>query len=180
MRCLRDWRNSACFGRKTFAPDARSLPGKHNERRCPKISCPGRASANLIGNTHESFSAYVSANGVRPAFYGHAGLKLVEGCGFIPDPKTGAIHRSSETLVWQFLMDLSYPRGEYVARLVARRICRAVDQINASGGIDFLRKAVAADKDDAREILMPLYGMGPKTFEVFWGLSREACAQSEA
>ncbi len=126
------------------------------------------------------FSAYVSANGVRPAFYGHAGLKLVEGCGFIPDPKTGAIHRSSETLVWQFLMDLSYPRGEYVARLVARRICRAVDQINASGGIDFLRKAVAADKDDAREILMPLYGMGPKTFEVFWGLSREACAQSEA
>lgn len=147
---------------------------KEDVRKTLSLQGQVQASSELLASL---FSAYVSANGVSPAFYGHAGRKLIEGCGLMLDPETGAIYSSSESLVWQFLMNLSYPRGAYVARLVARRICRAVDQINAFGGIDFLRKAAAVDEDAAREILMPLYGMGPKSFEVFWKFSCEARAQ---
>ncbi len=80
------------------------------------------------------------------------------------------ISRSSENRIWQFLIDRSFPRGEYVARLVAKRICQAMDQINDASGVEFVRQLVKSDKESAKMLLMPLYGMGPKSFEIYWSL----------
>jgi hypothetical protein len=121
-------------------------------------------------------SAFISANGVNPSFYREAGGALVKHGHVSLNTETKRISRNSENRIWQFLIDRSFPRGEYVARLVAKRICLAIDQINDAGGDEFVRQLVKSDKESAKMLLMPLYGMGPKSFQIYWSLANESSA----
>ena len=121
-------------------------------------------------------AAFMSANGVKPGFYKEAGIAFVENGYISINSDTRRISRVQENHIWQLLIDRSYPRGEYVARLIAKRICLAIDEINDAGGDEFMRKLVNSDKESAKILLMPLYGMGPKSFEIYWSLASESAA----
>jgi len=69
---------------------------------------------------------------------------------------------SSEDAIFSFLTSNSYPRGDYVSRLVASRICRSIEQINLQGGVIFIRQLRGASGSNIRSLLLPLYGVGDK------------------
>lgn len=135
--------------------------------------------SHLQGNDLDSalaclIAAFVSANGVKPGFYKEVGAASVMNGHVSLDKETGRISRDSEDHIWQSLIDRSYTRGEYVARLIAKRICLAIDEINEEGAHKFMRKLANSDKESAKKLLIPLYGMGPKSFEVYWTLASES------
>lgn len=68
----------------------------------------------------------------------------------------------NEKSIYSWLNSSSYPRGEYVARLVATRIRRSAEQINSRGGVQFLETLHDLAECDVRATLSPLYGVGEK------------------
>ena len=62
--------------------------------------------------------------------------------------------------IYSWLISSSFPRGEYVARLVSTRIDRSIEQINSKGGAKFLISLHVASESDVRDMLSPLFGVG--------------------
>ena len=106
-------------------------------------------------------ASFASANGVNPKFYFAAGQALVEDEFVSIRPGQKSIVRVEEDEIFNHLVGMGHPRGAYVARLVANRICRNVDQINDLGGTEFLQRLVLSDRSRVEELLSPLFGVGP-------------------
>jgi len=82
-----------------------------------------------------------------------------------------SIIQSEEQKIYELLLSSSYPRGEYVARLVSNRICRAVEQINSQGGVAFLRSLTSSNDSGIRPRLLPLFGVGEKFISCYLELA---------
>ncbi len=82
-----------------------------------------------------------------------------------------SIIRCEEQKIYDLLLSSSYPRGEYVARLVSNRICRAAGQINSQGGVAFLKSLTSSSEADVRLQLLPLFGVGEKFISCYLELA---------
>jgi len=112
-------------------------------------------------------ASFASANGVDSRFYFTAGKRLVEE-GFVSvQPGSTLLSRLEEEAFFKLMVGMRHPRGEYVARLVANRICRSVDQINDLGGTAFLDRLSRSDFPTASKLLLPLYGVGPGFVKIY-------------
>jgi hypothetical protein len=116
-------------------------------------------------------AAFVSANGVKPDFYFAAGKALVATEMVAIDEEKGVVLHGDEDQISGLLMELQYPRGAYVARLVSNRICRFIDQVNDLGGTKFLLKIIDSDAATVEKILLPLFGVGPGFVRVYFFLA---------
>lgn len=112
-------------------------------------------------------TAFISANGVRHEFAYMNAQRLVDDMLVGLDLDSLLLTFADEEDIWTLLMLNGYPRGDYVARLVARRIRKALMQINQQGGLSFLANLTQADFSQASRLLMPLYGVGPKFVETY-------------
>jgi hypothetical protein len=112
-------------------------------------------------------ASFVSANGVNPKFYFAAGQALVEGSYVSTNCEDKLIVRVTEDEIFNQLIGMGHPRGAYVARLVANRICRCIDQINELGGTVFLHSLGLSDYTRIEEMLLPLFGVGPIFVKVY-------------
>jgi hypothetical protein len=110
-------------------------------------------------------AAYASANGTGISFGFKLSNKLLQSGKLQIDPATGNLTCCSEDELFMAITAESYPRGDYVARLVANRIHRAIEQINADGGTRFLERLKESDFSGASSMLLSLYGIGPKSVE---------------
>ena len=126
------------------------------------------ASINPIEQTLIDLCAgFISANGVGPQIsYPVAKNMFVAGIVFI-NTSDKLIECATEDALFKFLRSSRYPRGDYVARLVAKRISNAIIQVNGQGGASFLEKLSSASEHQAAGLLLPLYGVGPKFVETF-------------
>ncbi len=116
-------------------------------------------------------AAFISANGVKPEFYYKTGVGLVnDRYVSIEDGCTNISRRTKEDIA-SYLISTGYPRGAYVAQLVASRIHKAIDQINQGGGLVFISKLVSSPPEEASSMLLPLYGVGPRFIEVYLTLA---------
>ena len=128
--------------------------------------------SNLDGNAEHAelvlvdlIASFASANGVAISL----GFSLSQGLArarilFI-EVETETVTCGSEDAIFNFIVSHSYPRGDYVARLVSSRICKAIKQINSKGGTRFLDELNAADFGKSSAMLLPLYGVGPRFVE---------------
>ena len=73
--------------------------------------------------------------------------------------------KCEEQRISSWLNSSSYPRGEYVAKLVANRIKRSTEQINIQGGAEFLESLHLLSESDIRATLSPLFGVGERFIE---------------
>jgi hypothetical protein len=110
-------------------------------------------------------ASFVSANGAGVSFGFRLSNKLLETGKLHCDPGTGRVICCSEDELVAVITAEPYPRGDYVARLVANRIHRAIEQINAEGGALFLERLKDSDFRGASSMLLPLYGVGPRFVE---------------
>lgn len=106
-------------------------------------------------------ACFIATNGVGLEKGYAIAEKLVESLIIAIDNQTGLI-QCNENLVMSSIVSSSYPRGEYVARLVSNRIQRSVKQINSQGGVKFLESLHLLGESDVRATLSPLYGVGEK------------------
>lgn len=116
-------------------------------------------------------AAFVSANGVKPDFYFAAGKAIVATEMVAIDAEKGVVLHREEDQISGLLIELQYPRGAYVARLVSNRICRFIDQVNNLGGTEFLLKIIVSDAVTVEKILLPLFGVGPSFIRVYFFLA---------
>lgn len=112
-------------------------------------------------------AVFISANGVRPEFSYPSAQALLDAKLIGLDPRSELIRYAAEDALCSSLMSNEYPRGEYVARLVAKRITKAFEQINHQGGSAFLIKLMNSNCQEVSSLLMPLYGVGPKFVETY-------------
>ena len=112
-------------------------------------------------------AAFASTNGVKSDFYIAAGQALVAAEMVAIDENNVALLHGEEDQIFCLLMELRYPRGAYVARLVSNRICRFVDQANSLGGTEFLCKIIGADAATVEKMLLPMFGVGPGFVRVY-------------
>jgi hypothetical protein len=110
-------------------------------------------------------ACFISANGVSLAISYSIGREVVESAIICLCQTNGVILASSEDDIFRAIATDSYPKGEYVARLVANRIFRTCLQINELGAINFLQRLRASDAAEASSLLLPLFGVGPKFVE---------------
>lgn len=82
--------------------------------------------------------------------------------------------RCEEKSIFSWLNASSYPRGEYVAGLVAGRIKRSAEQINSVGGVKFLESLHTLGEAEIRASLSPLYGVGEKFIDNYLIISPRA------
>lgn len=110
-------------------------------------------------------SSFVSANGVNLKIAYKIGGQLIETSTIALDLRLGMVAvKSEDDILWLLMSDI-YPKGEYVARLVANRIVRSFQQINSLGATRFLGQLRSANDTKASSLLLPLYGVGPKFVE---------------
>jgi len=107
-------------------------------------------------------ASFVSANGVSLKIAYATGEQLIETSTISFDLLLDMVAVTSEDDVLRLVMSDSYPKGEYVARLVANRILRSFQQINSLGATHFLRQLRSANERQASSLLLPLFGVGPK------------------
>ena len=106
-------------------------------------------------------SCFVASNGVGlEKGYGIA-KALHEGAVITIDTKSNLI-RCEERNICSWLSSSSYPRGEYVAALVANRIKRSSEQINSQNALKFLESLHLLSEFETRSVLSPLFGIGEK------------------
>lgn len=110
-------------------------------------------------------SSFVSANGVSLKIAYEIGGQLIETSTIALDLRLGMVAVKSEDDILGLVMSDIYPKGEYVARLVANRILRSFQQINSLGATRFLGQLRSANDIEASSLLLPLYGVGPKFVE---------------
>jgi hypothetical protein len=110
-------------------------------------------------------ACFISANGVSLTISYSIGKELVESAIICLCQTKGVILVSGEDDVFRAIATDSYPKGEYVARLVANRMFRACLQINEFGAILFLQRLRASNAAEASSLLLPLFGVGPKFVE---------------
>jgi len=142
-----------------FTPEGRGKPAVEN------------ASMKLDLVLIDLCSAFASANGMKPEFYYKAGQEIIARDLVSIDNTRGVIVCANEDMLYELLMELRHPRGQYVARLVANRISRFFDQVNEQGGVLFLEELLEANSSTAEKMLLPLFGVGPSFVEVFLLLS---------
>ena len=112
-------------------------------------------------------AAFASTNRVKISIGYQLGKRLVQSNILGIEHATGLVSCSSEELIYHAIVSDSYPRGDYVVRLVSRRICNSIEQINSMGGACFLNELNSADYGMASAMLLPLYGVGQKFVEDF-------------
>ena len=110
-------------------------------------------------------ATFASANGTGLGFGFALSKKLLEARLLSVEFTTQAVFCCSEDALFDAITTEPYPRGDYVARLVANRICKAIDQINSEGGTRFLLELQSSNFERASSLLLPLYGVGPKFVE---------------
>ena len=120
-------------------------------------------------------ASFISANGL-PINAGYKLSKeLIEAKVLHIDPIDESIKCKNENEISDFLIkDNSYKRGDYVAKLVAKRIKKSNHQINSLGGVKFLETLNNSSPEEISSLLMPLYGVGPKLIEDFCLLSQHS------
>ncbi len=107
-------------------------------------------------------ASFLATNGVSIAAGFSIAQKLVESRVVSIEYVSGLINFPDENAIFSAITSNSYPRGDYVSRLVANRIFRSFEQINSQGGVTFLSLLSAASMPDVRSRLLPLYGVGEK------------------
>jgi len=112
-------------------------------------------------------AGFISANGVGSEISYPLAKNMFEAGIVSINTSENLIVCATEVALFEFLLSSKYPRGDYVARLVAKRISCAIDQVNGQGGLTFLEKLFSASEHQAAELLLPLYGVGPKFLETF-------------
>ena len=112
-------------------------------------------------------AAFASTNRVKISIGYRLGKRLVESNMLGIEHSTGLVRCSSEESLYNAIVSDSYPRGDYVVRLVSLRICKSIEQINSIGGTCFLHELNSADFEMASAMLLPLYGVGQKFVEDF-------------
>lgn len=105
-------------------------------------------------------ASFLSTNGVNIATGFSIAQNLFESKVVSIETDSEFILFSSEDAIFSFITSNSYPRGDYVSRLVANRIFRSLEQINLQGGVIFLRLLRGASGSGIRSRLLPLYGVG--------------------
>ena len=93
--------------------------------------------------------------------------RLVESASFAVDTASGDLICPSENDIFNAISAEAFPRGEYVTRLIARRICKSFGQINSQGGGNLLVELNTAGRSVVRERLLPLYGVGEKFVDAY-------------
>ncbi len=122
--------------------------------------------STAVGQTLiDLIASFVSANGAGVSFGFNFSNKLLKTGKLHFEPETGLIICCSEDELFAAITAEPYPRGDYVARLVANRIHRSIEQINAEGGTRFLERLKKSDFSGVSSMLLPLYGVGPKFVE---------------
>jgi hypothetical protein len=106
-------------------------------------------------------ACFVATNGVGLE-KGYELAKTMEEDAIVAIDTESHLIKCEEQLIFSWLHSSSYPRGEYVARLVANRIKRSTEQINSQGGATFLESLKLLSESDARAALTPLFGVGEK------------------
>jgi hypothetical protein len=110
-------------------------------------------------------ASFASANGAGIKFGFALSERLLATRVLDINTSTGLILCCEEDKLFEAIISEPYPRGNYVARLVAQRIKRAIDQINLAGGAQFLVELEASGFERGCFLLLPLYGVGPKFVE---------------
>lgn len=106
-------------------------------------------------------TCFIATNGVGLEKGYTIAEKLLESSIIAIDEQTDMI-KCNENLIVTSMTSSSYPRGEYVAKLVSNRIQRSTEQINSQGGVKFLESLHALAESEVRASLSPLYGVGEK------------------
>ena len=118
-------------------------------------------------------TCFVATNGVGLA-KGHEISQELHRAGIASIDTESDLIQCEEESVYSYLNSSSYPRGEYVARLVANRIKRSIDQINHQGGAKFLESLHLMNESDTRAALSPLFGVGEKFVDNYLIISPRA------
>ena len=124
-----------------------------------KSSGSNSSEARLV--LKDLLACFVAANGVGLEKGYAIAEKLLEGSIIAIDNQSKVI-QCDKNLVAASIISSSYPRGEYVAKLVADRIQRSAEQINSRGGVGFLESLHVMNELDARAALSTLFGVGEK------------------
>ena len=113
-------------------------------------------------------AAFISTNGL-PINTGYKlSNKLIKAKVLSIDPSNESIKCKNENEISDFLInDNDYKRGDYVAKLVAKRIKNSNQQINSLGGVKFLETLNNSNAKEISSLLMPMYGVGPKLIDNF-------------
>jgi hypothetical protein len=112
-------------------------------------------------------ASFISTNGVGVEVGFPISRALVMANTFAIDQASGSVLAPSENTVFDAITAQEYPRGEYVARLVAGRIVRSIEQINSLGGSAYLDQLGNMNYAETRVHLLPLYGVGEKFVDAY-------------
>lgn len=112
-------------------------------------------------------ASFLATNGVDIGTGFSIAKKLVEAQVVSIESDSSLISFAGEDEIFSAIISSSYPRGNYVSRLVANRIFRSLEQINSQGGSEFLRFLSSASMIDIRSRLLPLYGVGEKFLDSY-------------
>lgn len=112
-------------------------------------------------------ASFISTNGVGVT-KGYALAKRLFDLSVVSAQHGAALlNCKSEDDIFDALVSGSFPRGDYVARLVAGRISRSLEQVNSQGGCEFLNRLSASNFSQVSSLLLPLYGVGPKFVDTY-------------
>jgi hypothetical protein len=122
----------------------------------------GGAQPNVEHVLIDLLASFLATNGVGIATGFSLSQQLLDTRVVSIEKDSGLLISLGEEAIFSAITSSSYPRGQYVSRLVANRIFRSLEQINSQGGSAFLRLLSAASASDIRSHLLPLYGVGNK------------------
>lgn len=112
-------------------------------------------------------ASFISTNGVGIEVSFPISKKLIMANTFSIDEASESVVAPIENVIFDAITAQEYPRGEYVARLVAGRIVRSIEQINSLGGSTYLDQLSDLNYAAARAHLLPLFGVGDKFVDAY-------------